>query len=144
MAIELHVFAHDSRIPSRATWQRAIDELGFPAVLDSSLELRQDRGYVPTTYQGNDAGFELYLDPAAKVLSVYPHIAPKSGDRDTCVTFRWGSDLTECAAALSAAAALAKVTDGVYFYPDDDIVYDADEAIAATRRDLSLIESEER
>ena len=42
-------------------------------------------------------------------------------------------------AALSAAASLAKVTDGVYFYPDDDIVYEADEALSSTQRDLKSV-----
>ena len=139
MAIELHIFTDDSRIPSRDAWQCEIEQLGLPTLLDSALDLRRDTGFTPTTYQGKATGFELYLELAANVLSGYPHVAPKVGDRDKCVTFRWGSDLTECAAALSAAAALAKLTDGVYFYPDDDLLYNADEAIAATRRDLSSI-----
>ena len=139
MAIELHIFTNDSRIPSRDAWQRVIEQLGFPLVFDSSFDVRRDTGFTPTTYRGKTAGFEFCLEPAADVLSAYPHVASKVGDRDRCATFRWGSDLTECAAALSAAAALAKLTDGVYFYPDDDIFYNADEALEATRRDLSSI-----
>jgi hypothetical protein len=139
MAIELHIFADNSRIPSRDGWQRDIEQLAFPTVLDSSLDLRGGGGFTPTTYQGKATGFELYLEPAEGVLSGYPHVAPKVGDRDTCVTFRWGGDLTECAAALSAAAALAKLADGIYFFPDDDTLYNAAEAIAATRRELSLV-----
>lgn len=140
MSIELHIFLDDSRVPSPEAWQRAIDQLGFPAVLDPSLDLRKDTGFIPTTYDGKTTGFELYLEPAATVLSAYASITPSVGERDKCVTFRWGSDLTECAAAMSAAAALAKLTDGIYFYPDDDLLYDPDEAIEATRRDLSSIE----
>ena len=141
MAIELHIFTADSRVPSREVWQREIEQLAFPTVLDSSLDLRGRNGFTSATYQGKTTGFEFYLEPAANVLSGYPHVAPKVAGRDKCVTFRWGSDLTECAAALSAAAALAKLTDGVYFYPDDDILYSADEAIEATRRDLRSIRS---
>jgi hypothetical protein len=141
MATELHIFTEDSRIPSHEVWQRAIEQLGFPTVLDPSFDLRRDTGFTPTTYRGKAAGFEFCLEPAATVLSAYPHVASKVGDRDKCVTFRWGSDLTECAAALSAAAALVKLSDGVYFYPDDDILYGANEAIEATRRDLSSIPS---
>ena len=141
MATELHIFIDDSRVPSREAWQRAIEQLGFPAVLDSSLDLRRDTGFTPTTYEGKTSGFEFYLEPTASDLSGYSHITPKVGDRDKCVTLRWGSNLTECAAALSAAAALAKLTDGIYFYPDDDVLYNADEAIEATRRDLSSIRS---
>lgn len=141
MAVELHIFADDSRIPSREAWQREIERLSFPTVLDSSLDLRRNTGFTPTTYKGKAAGFEFCMEPAANVLSAYPHVTPKVGGRDKCATFRWGSDLTECAAALSAAAALAKLTDGIYFYPDDNVIYNADEAIEATRRDLSSIPS---
>lgn len=141
MSIELHIFLDDSRVPSREAWQREIEQLGFPTVLDLSLDLRQDAGFTPTTYDGKTTGFELHLEPATSVLAACPHITPTVGDRDKCVTFRWGSDLTECAAALSAAAALAKLADGVYFYPDDDLLYNADQAIEATRKDLNSIRS---
>jgi hypothetical protein len=137
MSIELHIFMHDSRVPTRADWQQAIEQIGFPTVLDSSLDLRQDTGYSPTTYAGKSTGFEFYLDPASEILSAYPHIAKQVGTRDVCASFRWGGDMDEMCAAISAAA-LAKLTDGVYFYPDD-IVYGADEAVEATRRDLASI-----
>jgi hypothetical protein len=42
-------------------------------------------------------------------------------------------------AALTAAAALTKLTDGIYYYPNDDIVYGADEALEATRNDVSSL-----
>ena len=61
------------------------------------------------------------------------------GDRDQCATFRWSSDLIEMAAAISAAAALTKLADGVYYYPDDDIVRGADEAVKSVQQDLSSL-----
>jgi hypothetical protein len=113
--VELHIFLSDSQIPDRAAWQRTIEQLGFPT------------------------GFEFSLEPAADILSSYSHIVPQIGQRDRCATFRWGGDLIEMCAALSSAAALVKISDGIYFYPDDDILYTADEAVEATRRDLSSV-----
>jgi len=139
MALELHIFMQDSRVPSRDAWQQAIEQLGFPAALEPSLDLRRDTGFRPTSFRGQSTGFEFALEPAADILSSYSHIAPKVGSRGKCATFRWGGDIAECGAALSAAAALTKLTDGIYFYPDDDILYDADEAVAATQRDLASI-----
>ena len=139
MSLELHIFMPDSRVPSREAWQQAIEQLGFPTVLDPTLDVRKDTGFSPTTYKGQSTGFEFSLDPAADILSSYSHITPQVGSRDQCATFRWGGDMTECAASLSAAAALTKLTDGIYFYPDDDIIYGADEAVEATRRDLASI-----
>src|SRR6185503_19562459 len=109
MAVELHIFLEDSRVPSRDAWQQAIEQLGFAAVLDPSLDIRNDTGFSPTTFRGQPTGFELYLEPAADILSDYSHIASKIGSRDKCATFRWGGDMAECGAAISAAAALTKL-----------------------------------
>ena len=137
MSIEIHVFMQDARVPSRDEWQQAIAQLGFPTVLCPTLDVRADTGFSPTTYKAQRTGFEFDVSPAADVLSSYPHVAAAVGNRDRCATFRWGGDLTECAAALSAAAALVKVTDGLYFYPDDDTVLGADDAVEALRSDLA-------
>lgn len=140
MSIELHIFMNDSRVPSREAWQLAIDEMNFPTALDAAFDVRQQSGYSPTIHAGQRTGFEFILEPTQKILSSsYAHIADRVGGREKCATFRWGGDLTEMAAALSAAAALTKLTDGIYYYPNDDIVYGADEAVEATRRDLSSL-----
>jgi hypothetical protein len=140
MSIELHIFLHDSRVPTRESWQEAIEEASFPTVLDATLDVRQHTGFSPTLYAGQSTGFEFFLEPAADILSSsYSHITERVGDRNKCATFRWGGDLTEMAAALTAAAALTKLTDGIYYYPNDDIVYGADEALEATRSDVSSL-----
>ena len=123
MSIELHIFMHDSRVPAREAWQQAIEELRFATVLDTTLDVRQQTGFLPTIYTGQPTGFEFFLEPAEDVLSSYPHVADRVGGREKCATFVWHSDLTEMAAALSAAAALTKLTDGIYYDPQDDLVY---------------------
>ena len=139
MSIELHIFIHDSRVPTRDAWQEAIEELGFPTVLDPTLKVEQQSGFSPVVYDGHATGFEFELSQAAETLSCYPQIAPIVGDRAACATFRWGGDLIEMAAALSSAAALTKLANGIYYYPADEIVYDADEVVEATRNDLSSL-----
>jgi len=137
MSIELHVFISDSRVPTRDEWQRQIEQLAFPTVLDTTLDVRHDTGFSPTIFEGRSTGFEFFLEPAADVLASYEHIAAKVDGRDLCATFRWGGDLAECGAAISAAAALTKMADGVYFYPDDDVLYSGDEAVNATIKELA-------
>lgn len=137
MSIELYILLADSRVPTRAAWQEAIEQVGFPTVLDPTLDVRKHSGFLPALYNGEETGFEYSLEPAAEILSFYPHLSKQAGGRDATACFRWGGDLTEMAAALSAAAALAKLTDGLYYYADDDLLYNADEALEATRKDLS-------
>ena len=139
MSLELHIFLKNSHVPTLEAWQQAIERLRFPTVLDTTLDVQRHAGFSPATYAGKPTGFEFYLEPAEDLLVAYDHIAERVGPRDACATFRWSSDMTEMCAAVSAAAALAKIADGIYFYPDDDIVYNPDEAIKATRKDLSAV-----
>jgi hypothetical protein len=137
MAIELYVFLKSKRIPAHQSWQAAITASRFPAVLEP-FDVRSETGFRRATYGDSQTGFEFYLEPSHEVIGSYPHVADKAGARNTCATFRWSGDLNEMSAALAAAAALTKLSEGVYYYPDDDILYTADQVVPATRRDLNL------
>jgi len=139
MSLELHVFIQDAEIPTRDSWQHAIEEAGFPTILEPTLDLRHDTGFRPPTYNDQATGYEIYLEVAAGLLEVYPDMAEQVGPRDMCVTFRWGGDLLEYAAAISSAAALTKLTDGIYFFPDDGIFRTAVNVIKETRDELAPI-----
>jgi hypothetical protein len=139
MSVELHIFLRDSQVRTVDIWQAAIDQAGFPTALDRELNVQAHTGFLAASYKGKSTGFEFDLGQTADILAIYPHIARQVDDRGTCATFRWGGDFLEMSAALSAAASLARLTDGIYFYPDDDIIYDADEAMHATRRDLDSV-----
>jgi hypothetical protein len=135
-SFELHVFLSDSRVPDCAAWQSEIDRLGFPTVLDAAFDVRGDVGYFNATYNAHPTGFNFALSPASNILSLYPHIAARIGERGKSAAFIWSGDLPEGCAALSAAAGLAKVADGVWFYPADSSLQGADEAVDTARAAL--------
>src|SRR5262245_16584297 len=139
MSIELHIFVHDSPVPSRESWQQAIDEMSLSMILYETLEVRTHTGFLPTILAGEPTGFEFCLEPTEDVLSSYAHIRNKVSDREKGATFIWGGNQTEMTAALSAAAALIKLSDGVYYYPSDNVIYDSDEAVEAIRADLNAL-----
>ena len=138
--MELHVFLRDSSVPTVGEWQRAIREAGFDLLLDTSLRLREDTGFSPTVYRGREAGFEFDLWPASEIAATYPDAASRIGERDMAANFRWGSDLTECAAAVIAAAVLARLTDGVFFDPQEGELASGDEAIEMARQEAQEID----
>lgn len=139
MSVEIHVFMQDLQVPGREQWQQAIDEAGFPIVLDLALDLRKDRGFSPTTYDGYASGFELYLEPASNYLNSYPEIRENVGTRDKCVSFRWPDDTVTAAAAISAAAVLTTLTEGVYFDPKANRVLTSDSVFEGIYEDLSAL-----
>lgn len=138
MAIELHVFLESGKVPTQDDWQQAITSMGFPATIHALFNPRSHTGFQPVTYGGQSTGFEFYLEPANEIIGSYPHVSDRLGKRDVCATFRWGGDLNEMSAALAVAAALTKLADGIYYYPHDDLLYGADEAVQVTKKDLNL------
>jgi hypothetical protein len=139
MSVEIYVFVGKSRIPDRATWQAEIEHLRFPLALHANFDPSRDSGYRPVEFRGKPSGFEFFLDSTQDLIVGLPHLAPKVASLDVCASFRWGGDLSEMFSALAAAASLAKLTDGVFYDPQDDSVSSAEDAVANLRRDLESI-----
>lgn len=129
MSLEQHAFMSRENVPSAATWQAAIGELGFDFTIDPELKPFEDSGFVPCSLGGKKTGFEIYYGPARELVSEYAQLKDKIGRRDYSITFRWGGDLAEAASVLIASAALVKSFDAVVFYPDDDLFYSFDELL---------------
>ena len=60
----------------------------------------------------------------AWALQHQARLAKVVGNRDWCISFRWGGDMNECACVLAASAGLVRLCDAVAYYPDDDLTYD--------------------
>ena len=111
-------------VPSRDQWQQAIDNLGRDFKLDPELKPNEDSGFLPCKLNGNQTGFEIYYEPANEYTNAYADLAQKIGDRDWCITFRWGGDMAECVCVLIASAALIDSSNAIIYYPDDNLFYD--------------------
>ncbi len=126
MSMELHAFLRSSNMPTRDDWQERIGELGFPIELDREMDIGNDMGFSPCNVNGKVSGFEIYFEDAKDVLKHYPECAKSVGDRNRCITFRWGGDLIECGCTLVASAALAGSYDAVVYSPYEKAVLSAD------------------
>ena len=124
MSLEMLVFLEKSRIPDRDSLQSTVESLGVPLQLDSTLNLNTDRGFSPSTIKGVPSGFEIGSQLAQELVPIYPTLKGIVGRRDWAISFRWGSNMSECACVLGASAALVKLCDAVAYYPADDIRYD--------------------
>jgi hypothetical protein len=140
MSMELHVLLSKSRLPNVQQWQAAIDALGFDVKLDPTLNVDADTGFCPAKFKGRESGFEFDTWAASETTETYPEFEDKFAGQDTSANFRWGSDLNEMACALAASAALAKVSDGVWFDPQAGACYDAAAAIKQAKSEIDSIE----
>ena len=137
MSLEMHVFLDKRRVPDRGSWQAAVDSLGLPLQLNPDLDPTHDTGFSPSEISGLKSGFEIYSEPADTSLQHRAALAENVGNRDWCISFRWGGDMKECACVLVASAALVKLCDAVAYYPDDDLTYDLNGLIQEAKSALT-------
>jgi len=126
MSLELHVLLPADKVPETHRWQDLINQAALQLVIDTTPDLRNHSGFWPCELKGQQSGFETYLDDSAELVENYPSLKKEAAGRDKAVSFRWGSDMSECACLMVAAAALVKGCGGVAYYPDDDLLYDAE------------------
>ena len=141
MSLEIHIFLPSSALPSRDAWQSEIERLGFPTVLEQGFNPLVDRGFRPCLFKGKPGGFEFLYGRSSEVLNTYSSFTEKIGRCDGAASFIWHSDLQDLGVSITASAALASLTGGFYFYPDDDIFLSASESIEQTRKDLAQLDS---
>lgn len=104
MSLEMHLFLEKRRVPDRASWQAAVDSLALPLRLSPDLDPIHDTGFSPSEIKGLKSGFEIYSKPADTHLQDQGELAKVVGNRDWCISFRWGGDMNECACVLAASA----------------------------------------
>ena len=105
MSMEIEAFFNSSTEVTASSWQDEITRLGFPLVIDPGLDIDRVAGFQPAVFRDEKTGFECYRssgDQSAGRAALRQEVS----DRDACITFRWGGDLKEMAAAIGAAAAL--------------------------------------
>ncbi len=78
MSLEMLVFLEKSRIPDRGGIQNALESLGVPLQLNSTLNLISDRGFSPSSIKGVSSGFEIDSQTSQKILEHYPTLTKAS------------------------------------------------------------------
>jgi hypothetical protein len=129
MSMEVHVFSNE-RLPSIASWQKAIDADGFDLKLDPEVQFESASGFLPALLYGKQSGFECYHDPFDGLKETY-HDLPyfkSCPDWKYVLSFRWGSIAHEGVSIFMAAIAYAKATGGVIYEPQEGRTATVDEA----------------
>ena len=120
--ISLLVFKPE-RLPSIESLRAEAARGGEPIEIDSDVDLPSHKGYLPLRAFGRDTGFEFYFEAIPQ--GQLPDEALRFGSHH--IVARTGSDFEEGRAALAFLRIAARLTDGAYVYPDDDIVVPPDE-----------------
>ena len=132
MANEQYAFLRSSNVPTRDGLQQAIDRAGFDLTLDAGYQPRTNVGFVPCTLNGRKTGVEMYFDDSKELMDSFSEL---SGDRDCCISFRWGGDMWECACAMIVSYALADSFEAVVSYEGEP----PPESIEAFRKETESV-----
>src|SRR5258708_16515330 len=141
MSMEINVF-FQAKLPDKKALSRAMAELGFPlTIMAGSLE--RQRGFMPMRLRREETGveFDVFEGRAAveeQVADIEDIAASDIDPRfERSANFRWGGDEDGMLAGLCAAAALAKLVDGVVFDGEAGKLLSVDAAIALARETLT-------
>src|SRR5712691_13003556 len=137
MSMETHVFFR-GKLPTKAALSRAMKELGFPfSIKPATGSLEQQSGFMSMMLRREETGVE---------FGVYDHSAVEEfadvgvdASFERLASFRWGGDFQEAVAGMCAAAALARLVDGVVFDEAENRLLTVDDAIEVARKNLDAL-----
>jgi hypothetical protein len=131
MARAQTAYLNRADVPDRKALQTAIKELGYKLTLDDAYAPFATKGYLPCTFDGEDAGFDLRFGEAE---AASPTLAAALGGRDVAMIFRWGGDPREQFAAFAVCAALVDKFDAIIHEAEQDKIVTLDDLRAAARK----------
>jgi hypothetical protein len=138
MSMETHVFFR-GKLPTKAALSRAMKELGFPfSIKPATGSLEQQSGFMPMVLGGEETGveFDVWHDHSAVMEFADVGVDPSF---ERMANFRWGGDYQEAVAGMCAAAALAKLVNGVVFDEAEDKLLSIEDATLVARRSLETL-----
>src|SRR5262245_56247696 len=135
MSMETHVFFR-GKLPTKAALSRAMKELGFPfSIKPATGSLEQQNGFMPMLRQREETGVEFDVLNDHDAVAEFADVGVDPSF-ERVANFRWGGDYQEAVAGMCAAAALAKLMNGVVFDEAEDKLLSIDDATLLARRSL--------
>jgi hypothetical protein len=137
MSVEINVLFHGA-LPSKAALTRAMKELGFPLTISPPAgSLEKQSGFMPMRLRREETGVEFdVFNGRADIEDMTQDLAVDIDPRfDRSANFRWGGDEREMVCGMCAAAALARLVNGVIL-DDDGEILTVDEGIAWAKKHL--------
>jgi hypothetical protein len=141
MSMEMHVLFRGT-LPGKAALARTIRDLGFPfLVLPLGGSLEQQTGFMPMRFRGEETGveFDVFNSRTDVEDAAGDHIDDVDPSFDRSANFRWGGDDIEMVAGMCAAAALAKLTNGIVIEEAEGLLLTPDEAASFARKHLEAV-----
>lgn len=148
MSITMEVLFR-GKLPNRKTLSGAMAELGFPFTIAACVgSLERQSGFMPMWLHREDTGVEFDasnertdMEETRAEIAEMEELAGQVIDPtfDRIATFRWAGDEREMLAGMCAAAALAKLVNGLVFEGEEGRLLSVDEAIELAREHVPRV-----
>jgi hypothetical protein len=146
MSTEMNVF-FQGELPDTAALTRTMQELGFPiSFAPQHYPLEGQAGFRPMLVRGKASGTELHIDEgrdAIKEIAIPERLKDIDPRFDRSVSFRFGGNWNELLCGICAAAAVAKLVDGIVYEPQDGALWPLNHAISEARKMIAIVEKEQ-
>lgn len=129
MSHQLTVVIRRSAVPTVDAINQELQRLEIPCALSSSASLNSSCGALPATVTSTGETRDIQFEDS-DWLSEDAELREQAGDRDRCVDFLLGSDMTECALVTSVCAALSSLSAAIVYYQPDELFYTTEEIVA--------------
>jgi hypothetical protein len=135
MSVEQYVALPAGSNPSRADIEAAAVKLGLPIALTTHFELDKVHGFEPGTWDGRDAGVEMYIldssDPDNEFEEFGEEFVAALSRYPKVVSFRWGGNALEAAFGCAVGATLVSLCGGIYYEAEGGTIDPVETVIAA-------------
>jgi len=120
VSVELFVYFDSQDIPSPSDWSNALAACEFDIRIDAPLSLRDQSGFMPVYKDQKRTGFEFHIGDAEEVDDL-DDLELAIEDCDAEAVFRFSRE-DEYAAAMPCALVFAKITNGIFYDPQDELI----------------------
>ncbi|ACB96996.1 hypothetical protein [Beijerinckia indica] len=125
MARALTAYLARKDVPDRKSLQKALDALKLKITLDDGYAPFKSVSYLPCTFDGEDAGFDIRFQDAP--ADPAPNLKAALGEQDTAIAFRWGGDIREQACVMAVCTALARDFGAIVHEDEGDKIIASDD-----------------
>ena len=142
MSMEMNVF-FKGQLPDTAALTLCMQQLGFPVTfVPPHYPLEGKKGFRPMLLREQETGVEFFIDEgrdAIEDIAVPECLKDIDPGFDRSAGFRFGGDWNEMLCAACAAAALAKLVNGVVYEPHDGVLWSVDQAVKEARKMIKSV-----
>lgn len=140
MARAYTLYLYRANVPGFGPLQEAVKALKLKVALDGDYKPFETSGYLPCTFDGEDAGFTIRFREIGEDGAKFPALGAALQGRDVAIDIKWSGDVREYVSALAVSAAFAKGFGALVLAGEGDKLLSGDQLVSRVRSEMDAID----